>query len=170
MAMQRWFPRRTLVAWRPLRELEEMEQRLEDMFVQAGEWVPSVDMFEKGDRFVIKAELPGIKQEDIDVSVTDSTLMIRGEKKTGEEVREQDYQRSECSYGSFCRSITLPSNIDTGKIEATYDNGVLEMSIPKTAEARPKKIPVTAAARAEKSEKPGRRRSRKETEQAKSGS
>ena len=82
MVLQRWAPSKAMAAWRPFRELEGIEQRFDDLFGRSGEWTPAIDVFEKDDKFVIKAELPGMKEEDIDVSVTDSTLTIRGEKTT----------------------------------------------------------------------------------------
>ena len=92
---------------------------------------------------MIKAELPGMKEEDVDVSVTGDRLTIKGEKKAETEVKEDDYYRSERSYGMFTRSIDLPPDIDTEKIEANYENGVLEISIPKTPEFKSKKISVS---------------------------
>lgn len=155
MVLQRWSPRRTMTAWRPFQELEEMEQRFEDLFGRSfmpvwrrspssDEWMPSIDMYEKDDKLIVKAELPGMKMEDIDVSVTDSNLTIKGEKKSSEEIKEDDYYRSECTYGSFYRSIPLPSNVDADKVEADYMDGILEVSIPKIPEAQPKKIKVAA--------------------------
>jgi HSP20 family protein len=87
--------------------------------------MPAVDIFEKNDKFVIKAELPGMKQEDIDVSVVGDTLTIKGEKKTESEVKDEDYYHCERSYGSFYRCIPLPSTPDSSKIEVNYEDGVL---------------------------------------------
>ena len=100
-------------------------------------------MFEKEGKFVVKAELPGIKEEDVDVSVADDILTIKGEKKTENELKEEDYYCCERSYGSFFRSIGLPSNVDAKKIEANYEDGVLEVSLPKVVEAKPKKIQIS---------------------------
>lgn len=160
MVMQRWFPHRVMATWRPLRELQEMEQRFEDLFGRTGEWMPAVDVVEKDDKFEIKAELPGLKEDEIDVSMTDNTITIRGEKKTDCEVKEEDYFQSECFYGSFYRTIPLPSNIDKEKIEADYKSGILEISVPKTAETKPKKITV-GPGKAQKEEK--KKRPRKKT-------
>jgi HSP20 family protein len=110
--------------------------------------MPAVDVFEKADKFVVKAELPGIREDDIHVSVVGDTLSIRGEKKTETEVKEEDYYRSERSYGSFYRSIPLPSKVDANKIEATFEDGVLEVALPKSAKAKPKKIAVSAKKKA----------------------
>ena len=118
-------------------------------------WAPTIDVFEKGDKFVVKAELPGMKEDDIDISVVGDTLNIKGEKKTETEVKEDDYYRCECSYGSFFRSIALPSTVDAGKIAAEYEGGVLEISLPKKPEVKPKKVAVSVkkVATAKKEEK-----------------
>jgi HSP20 family protein len=108
-------------------------------------------VFEKEDKFVVKAELPGMKEEDINISVVGETLNIRGERKAEKEVKEDDYYYCERSYGNFSRSLALPSNVDTKKIEANYEDGVLEISLPKTSEVKPKKISVSAKKRAKAS-------------------
>jgi len=156
MAMERWRPW-GLSTWRPFRELEE---QMEDVFRMPlwkpnGEkaWIPAVDVFEKDDKFVVKAELPGMKEEDIEVSVVGETLTIKGEKKTESEVKDEDYYRSERSYGSFFRSIPLPSSVDASKIEADIEDGVLEVTLPKLAAVKPKKIAVSAKKKAAKAAK-----------------
>ncbi len=156
MTMERWKPRRELSVWRPLQDVEEMQRRFEEIFGAPllstwrrlpeieRQWLPSVDVFEKDGKIMVKAELPGMKKEDIDVSVVGDTLTIKGEKKTESEVKEEDYYRSERTYGSFFRSLPLPADVDADKIEASYDNGVLEVSLPKVPKAQPKKVPVSA--------------------------
>lgn len=155
MVLQKSRPSREVTALQPLRELEEAVRQLEDSFgwpsmfesrrfpMEEREWVPAIDMYEQSNKFVVKAELPGIKEQDIEVSVSDNTLTIKGERKTEREVKEENYYRSERAYGRFFRSIPLPANADTQKVQANYDNGVLEISIPKTAETQPKKIQIT---------------------------
>ena len=157
MVMQRWRSGKGLIPWRPFRELENIEQHFEDVFdrswlpavwrripsLEMG-WAPAVEVFEKEGKFVVKAELPGIKEEDMDISVVDNTLTIKGEKKTESEVKEEDYYCCECSYGSFSRSIALPSNVDAKKIAASYEDGVLGISLPKASEVKPKKISISA--------------------------
>ena len=106
-------------------------------------WAPAIEVFEKEDKFVVKAELPGMKEEDIDVSVIGDTMTIKGERKAESEVKEEDYYCCERSYGSFFRSIALPSTVDAKKIEASFKDGVLEVSLPKAAEVKPKKISVS---------------------------
>jgi len=156
MAMERWRPRWGISQWRPFPELEEMERRFEDIFgrsllpawrrlpLEERGWVPSIDVFEKEDKYVVKAELPGMKEEDIDVSVVGDTLTIKGERKAESEVKEEDYHCCERSYGSFFRSISLPSKVDAENIAASYEGGILEISLPKAAEVKPKKIAVSA--------------------------
>ena len=134
-----------------------MERRFEDIFdqpslpavwrriptVEMG-WAPAIEVFEKEDKFVVKAELSGMKEEDIDISVVGDTLTLKGERKAESEVKEEDYYCCERSYGSFSRSIAVPSNVDANKIEANYEDGVLEVSLPKAPEVKPKKIAVSA--------------------------
>ncbi len=155
MAIEVWRPRWGITPWRPFRNMEEWDRQFDDFFSPSmwrwpneKNWVPSVDIFEKDDKFVVKAELPGMKEEDIDVSVVGDTLTVKGEKKTETEVNEEDYYRCERSYGNFYRSIPLPSTVDANKIEANYQDGVLEVTLPKAAEVKPKKIAVSAKKKA----------------------
>jgi len=157
MVMERWRPGRGLIPWRPFTGLEEMERRFDDILgrsfyptvwrrlpmIEMG-WVPAIEVFEKEDKFVVKAELPGMKEEDIDVSVVGDTLTIKGERKAESEVKEEDYYCCERSYGSFSRSLAVPTNVDAKKIEATFEDGVLEVNLPKAPEVKPKKITVSA--------------------------
>jgi HSP20 family protein len=151
MVLERRRPGWGITPRRSFRELEELERRFEDLFgqqmwrlpVEERGRMPAVDVFEKDDKFVVKAEFPGVKEEDIDVSVVGDTLNIKGEKKTESEVKEEDYYRSERTYGSFYRSIPLPSTVDADKIEASFEDGVLEVTLPKSAEIKPKKIVVS---------------------------
>ncbi len=105
--------------------------------------LPATDVIEKKDRFIVTAELPGISADDINVSVADNMLTIQGDKKSEREVKEEDYRLFERSFGSFFRSIELPPGTDPGSIEATFENGVLTVTVPKTVEAAARtKIPV----------------------------
>lgn len=108
------------------------------------ELMPSVDIFEEKDDVVVKAELPGIKKEDLDITLTDDTISISGEKKKEEEVSKKNYHRWECSYGSFSRSFTLPAEVQSDKAKAQFKDGVLEIRIPKTEEAvkKEKKVKI----------------------------
>jgi HSP20 family protein len=148
---------KSLVARQPSREVEETGRSFEDVFgrpflpgiwrafpSEEMVWAPAIDVVEEEDRFSVKVELPGVKEEDVNVSIAGDTLTIEGEKKAESEVKRKGYYYSETSYGSFSRSITIPSTIDTGRIEANYDKGVLEISLPKAPEVKPKKITVAA--------------------------
>jgi HSP20 family protein len=108
------------------------------------EFIPALDIFEKDSKFIVKAELPGMKEKDIQVSVVGDTLTIKGEKEAESEIDEENYYRLERSYGSFARSISIPSYINTERIEANFENGILEISMPKFAEIKPKKVKVSA--------------------------
>jgi HSP20 family protein len=132
-------------------DLYELRRRIEDYwpasrnFPFRGEDVmPAVDIYEKDGNYIVKAELPGIKEEDVDISITGDMLSIRGEKKSEKEVSEEDYYRSERSYGSFTRYIDLPPDADPENVEASHENGILEITVPKSSEVKSKKIKVSA--------------------------
>lgn len=150
--METKMPERRVTVWEPW---ENMERRFED-FLRSSfspavrrwvpkepSWTPAMDLTERKDKFVVTMELPGIKVEDVDVSVSDSTLTIKGEKKTEKEVKEESYYSTERTYGSFLRSIDLPRGVDAGKIKASYENGILEVDLPKTNESQPSRINVS---------------------------
>lgn len=154
MVLERWRPGWAIRPWRPF--TEELERRFEEILGRPffpiawrrlpGEergWVPPLEMFEKEDKFTVRAELPGMKREEIDVSVVGDTMTIKGERKAETEVKEEDYYCCERSYGSFLRSINLPSAVDSKKIEASYEHGVLEVTLPKAPEIRPKKVEIS---------------------------
>jgi len=103
---------------------------------------PSVDIFEEGDNVVVKAEIPGISKDDLNVSISENTLTLSGEKKQEEKVDKKNYHRVERSYGSFCRSFRLPANVNSNKVEASFKDGVLEIKMPKTEESKQKKITI----------------------------
>lgn len=110
--------------------------------MQLGRWVPAVDVVEKDDSVVVQAEVPGIDPENIDVSIEGDVLTIRGEKKDVREEKGENYHRVERQYGSFARSVALPSEIVADKVEATFRNGVLEVVLPKSEQARPKRVSI----------------------------
>ena len=161
--MKRWRPGWGIRPWRPFWDLEDIERRFDEIFsrpslprlwrrlpVEEIGWAPAIEVFENEDKFVVTAELPGTKEDDIDVSVVGDTLTIKGEKKTETEAEEENYYCCERAYGSFFRSIALPSTVDAKKIEASYEDEVLEVSLPKAAEVKPKKISVSAKKKATK--------------------
>jgi HSP20 family protein len=105
-------------------------------------WAPPVDIYENGDNLVLKAELPGLSPEDVEISVVDNTLYLKGERKFEKEVKEQSYHRVERSYGAFTRTFSLPNSIDADKVAANYKDGVLTLTMPKKEEAKPKTIKI----------------------------
>lgn len=136
--------------FRDLRNLQEQMNRLLDLAwsreggeeLREGAWQPPVDIFEDENSVVIKAELPGIDQQDIEVRIEDNTLTLRGERKHEEEVRKENYHRIERYYGGFQRSFSLPHTIDRERVKATCDRGVLTITLPKREETKPKQINV----------------------------
>ena len=139
-----------LVCWNPVRDLASMEiDRLNRMFADfygqsSGQaWVPAVDVFESDDReFVIKAELPDMKREDIGVTFEDGTLTLKGERKAEHETSRHRFHRLEPQYGAFSRSFTLPASVDGSRISASYKDGVLTVRLPQRDEAKPKQIEI----------------------------
>ncbi len=111
-------------------------------FSKIGEMSPSVDIFEEKGDVVIKAEMPGIKKEDVNVTITENTVTISGEKKQKEKIEKKNYHREERRYGSFCRRFGLPENVNSDKANASFKNGVLEIRLPKTKESKQKKVMI----------------------------
>jgi HSP20 family protein len=140
-----------IVRWNPARELAGMEiDRLNRMFADFyGEafghaWVPPVDIYETDDHeVVLKAELPDLTREDINLTFENGVLTITGERKEEQDVRRESYRRNERHYGSFSRSFTLPNTIDASRIKAAYKDGVLTVRLPQREEAKPKQINVS---------------------------
>jgi HSP20 family protein len=106
-------------------------------------WVPACDIYETDKDIVVKAELPGLKKEDVLVSIENNVLMLRGERKFSDEVKRENFHRVERTYGEFLRSFTLPTFVDTTKILAEFKDGILIVTLPKREEAKPKQIEVT---------------------------
>lgn len=141
-----------LVRWDPVRELAGMEiDRLNRMFADFyGEtfnrgWLPPVDIYETDEHeYVIKAELPEMKREDISLTFENNVLTLRGERRFEQENKRESFHRVERSYGAFTRSFTLPNTVDAARISASYRDGVLTVRLPQRDEAKPKQISVTA--------------------------
>src|SRR5688572_29542889 len=114
---------------------------------QARRWVPPVDLVEADDHFVLKADLPGLAEGDVSIEVQDGTLTISGERKAEHEARERGWYRIERSFGSFSRSLTLPEGVDADGISAQFDRGVLEVTIPKPEERKPRRVQIQAGSR-----------------------
>ena len=127
-----------IVRWDPFREFALMTE---------GAWVPPVDIFENGDHeLVLKAELPDMSREDIDITVDHGTLTIKGEKKLAADLKEEQFHRIERRYGAFSRSFSLPRTVDTAKVGAEYRHGVLTIRLPLREDAKPRQIKVDVAA------------------------
>jgi HSP20 family protein len=145
----------SLVRWNdPFREFAQLQDRINRVFtgdneglMTTGTWVPPVDIYHNGDHeVVLKAELPDMTREDIEITVDNGTLTIKGEKKFPNEVKEESFDRIERRYGTFSRSFSLPQTVDTGKVGAEYKNGVLTVRLPLREEAKPRQIKVDVAA------------------------
>jgi HSP20 family protein len=141
-----------IVRWDPLRDLMSIQERVGRLLADAptrwgtdegyGAWAPAVDIFEKGEDLVIRAELAGVDRNDIDVRVENGVLILRGERKHAEAVEEKNAYRMERVYGSFARSFSLPTTVDPSRISASLKDGVLEVVLPKAEEAKPKKVEI----------------------------
>lgn len=139
MAISRWDP------WRDFMSLQNELGRMFERTFGGGErrgWTPAVDVYERDNEIVVRAELPGVKPEDVDIKIQDDSLRIRGERRFSEEIKEENYYRLEQRYGSFERVIPLPAAVDREKAKAKYRDGVLEVDLPKSERAKPKEIKV----------------------------
>jgi HSP20 family protein len=152
MALELWRPK--LLARSPFRELARFERDMEEMFgrlpawswaEREGGWAPAVDMVDRKDEIVLRADLPGLDEKDIEVTVQDGSLIIRGERREETEEKKEDYYYSERTYGVFARTLPLPTGVEADNVKATFKNGVLEVHLPKAKEAKGKKIEVKAA-------------------------
>jgi HSP20 family protein len=108
----------------------------------AQRWVPAIDLVETADSLVLKADLPGLTEDDVEIEVKDSVLTISGERSGKQEEKTENYHRIERSYGRFSRSLTLPEGVDPGSVKADFENGVLQVTVPKPAERKPHKISI----------------------------
>jgi len=152
-ALTRWEP--TMTRWNPFKDLEEMEQRLSTYLgrqaartetgkeaMTVAEWSPLVDITEDDKEYLIKADLPDVKKEDVKLTVQNDVMSISGERKYEKEEKGKKYHRVERAYGSFLRSFTIPEDADGGKVSAEYKDGVLKVHLPKSEKAKPKSIEV----------------------------
>ncbi len=143
-----------LIRWQPFSDVvtlrQAMDRLFDDSFVRPARFAglfgegaeKPIDMYQTDEEVVVKASVPGVKPEQVDVTITGDTLTIKGETKTEEEVKKENYFRKERSYGAFSRSILLPSSLQTDKAEASFENGVLTLTIPKAEESKPKQIKI----------------------------
>jgi HSP20 family protein len=143
----------SVVRWDPFRDVMALREDVNRLFGRtlgegagAAVWTPAVDVFDTKHAIVLKAELPGMKPEDIDIEIDDNVLTIKGERRFQEAVEDGRYYRLERSYGHFSRSLTLPQGVRGDQVQASFDHGVLEVRVPKAEEVKPRKIAVNAAA------------------------
>ncbi|MEJ2746639.1 MAG: Hsp20/alpha crystallin family protein [Anaerolineae bacterium] len=143
----------SLVRWNPVREMMDLRREFDRLFESALDmpafggdtattWGLALDLVENEDNFVIKASVPGISPDDLEITLADNTLTISGEFKQDEETKEDQYRLRERRYGSFRRSVTLPTSVDREAIEANYDAGILTLQVPKAEEVKPKRIAI----------------------------
>jgi HSP20 family protein len=146
-----------LVRWDPARELDTLQGEMNRLFssffdtptpgngATARRWIPAMDLVETDEHFVLKADLPGIAESDVSIVFENNVLTISGERRTEHEAKKDGYYRLERTMGSFSRSLTLPEGVEADAVSAKYDNGVLEVRIPKPAEAKPRRIQIGVA-------------------------
>ncbi|HET8755533.1 MAG TPA: Hsp20/alpha crystallin family protein [Solirubrobacteraceae bacterium] len=144
-----------IVRWEPLREFSTLQNEMNRLFNTVFDapspgnggstmrrWMPAMDLVETGDHFVLRADLPGLSEEDVKIEFEDGTLTVSGERKSEHEAKGEGYYRVERAFGSFSRSLTLPQGIDPEAVTASFDRGVLEISIPKPEEKKPRRIEI----------------------------
>src|SRR3954452_6420659 len=150
--------------WDPFRELATLQNRVNSLFQDYGRpgqdeltttssFVPAVDVYEDEHKVTLKLEIPGIKQEDVDIRLENNTLTVRGERNFEKEEKEENFHRIERRYGSFSRSFTLPNSVDPENVKADYRDGVLNIELAKRAEAKPKQIKVSVTGATQKEHK-----------------
>jgi HSP20 family protein len=146
MALARWDPIQDVLSMR-----EQMNRLLNEAFGRrggeeggwtAGAWTPPVEIYETNEALVVRVELPGVAKEDVHVELHEHTLTLRGERKPDPQVKEGQYYRQERVYGPFQRTFMLPTQVDMGKVQATYRDGLLELKLPKHEAAKPKRITI----------------------------
>jgi HSP20 family protein len=147
-----------LIRWEPVRELNTIQNEMNRLFNtffdapaapnstqgMSRRWIPAMDLAETEDSFVLRADLPGLSEKDVNIELEDNVLTISGERKSEHEERKDGYYRVERASGSFSRSLTLPEGVDPEKISANFDRGVLEVQIPKPEQRKPRKVTISA--------------------------
>jgi HSP20 family protein len=146
----------TITRWYPgFREVASLQDRVNSLFqdfasdsqpLAAASFSPAVDVYENSEKVVLKLDIPGIEEKDLDIRVENQTLTVRGERKFENEEKEENFHRIERRYGSFFRSFTVPSTVDTENVAASYNAGVLKLELKKKASAQPRQIKIGAAA------------------------
>ena len=153
MTLTRWH-RPEVTSWSPLWQLNSLRDEIDRLFDAplaeftrstqqfAGGWLPAVDLYEDKDNIVVKAELPGMSKEQIEISLHEGVLTLSGERQTEEKFKNAEVYRSECFEGRFQRTVSLPSPVQADKVSASYKDGILTITLPKTEETKPKQIEV----------------------------
>jgi HSP20 family protein len=141
----------TIVRWEPFRELSSLQTEMNRLFNAAFEgsstgvarrWTPAMDLLETDDEFVLRADLPGMSESDVNVELEDNVLTVSGERSTEREDKREGFYRMERSFGSFSRSLTLPKGVDPDAVSAAFDRGVLEVRVPKPEQRKPRRISI----------------------------
>ena len=147
-----------LIRWEPVRELNTIQNEMNRLFntlfepgggqgnvpSTARRWLPAMDLVESGEEFVLRADLPGLNENDVNIELEDNVLTISGERKSEHEERQEGYYRLERASGAFSRSLTLPEGVDPEKVQASFERGVLEVRIPKPEQRKPRKVTISA--------------------------
>ncbi len=143
-----------VIRWEPVRELHSLQQEMNRLFgsfleppttgaATAGrQWIPAMDLVEREDHFVLRADLPGVREEDVKIELEDTVLTVSGERLTEREERREGYHRIERATGAFRRSLTLPEGVDAESIKASFETGVLEITIPKPQQRQPQRVQI----------------------------
>jgi HSP20 family protein len=143
-----------VIRWEPAREINSLQQEMNRLFgtffdsptsaavTGAGRWVPAMDLLEQGEHYVLRADLPGIEESDVQIELDDRVLTVSGERRFDGEQRGDGYHRVERASGSFSRSLTLPEGVDAEAIEASFEKGVLEVRIPKPEQRKPRRVAI----------------------------
>src|ERR1700751_1284801 len=149
-----------LIRWEPVTELNTIQNEMNRLFntffdhpaptgrggATSRRWIPAMDLVETGDHYVLRADLPGLDDDDVNVQLEDNVLTISGERKTQHEQHEEGYYRIERAFGSFARSLTLPDGVNPDAVQAHFDRGVLEIRIPKPEQKKPQQVQITLGA------------------------
>lgn len=148
----------SLIKWDPFRELEEVSNQLNRLFgrtsartdtdngmLRVADWAPSVDISETDSAYLVKGEIPGVKKEDVKITIQDGMLTIQGERKQEKEEKGKKFHRVECCYGSFVRSFRMPDDSDESKVKAEFKDGMINVTLPKSAKAKAKAIEVSVS-------------------------
>ena len=152
----------TLVRWDPTRELDSLQSDMNRLFdgffggrtsngIGNRRWIPAMDLVESADHLVLRADLPGMDEEDLEIEIKNGVLTVAGERKAEKESSDEGYYRVERSFGSFSRSLSLPEGIDADGVKASFDRGVLEVRVPKPAETKPHRVQIDGSPAEERS-------------------